>query len=137
MRGKVHCCAGKVTLFVEPNVWDAVMRVLHYSNNIRKVKSILARVIRCWKLEKTREVADIDPVATELQEAERMLLVSAMPETYTALREGKLDSLLPKKKGLIVATTGRIGEKSLSRLLGVDCLPILMPNTRAAPSNNL
>ena len=132
LRVKVHCCAGKVTLFVQPNVWDAVMRVLHYSNNIRKVKSILARVIRCWKLGKTKEVADIDPVATELQEAERLLLVSAMPETYTALSEGKLDSLLPKKKGLIVVTTGRIGEKSLSRLLGVDCLPILMPNTRAA-----
>ena len=63
-------------------------------------------MIRCWKLGKTREVAAIDPVATELQEAERLLLVSAMPETYTALREGKLDSLLPKKRGLIVVTTG-------------------------------
>ena len=45
------------------------------------------------------------------------MLISAMPETYTALSNGKLDSLLPKKNGLLVVTTGRIGEASLSRLL--------------------
>ena len=39
---------------------------------------------------------------------------------------------MPVKEGLIIVTTGRIGEQSLSRLIGVSSLPILMPNTRAA-----
>ena len=114
------------------DAWDAITRVLEYSNSLNKVKSILARVVRCWKLGKTPEMASKDPIATELLQAERLVLVSAMPETHSAFVEGKLDSLMPKKEGMIVVTTGRIGEKSLSRLLGVASLPILMPNTRAA-----
>ena len=42
--------------------------------------------------------------------------------------EGKLDSLIPKKEGLMLVTTGRIGEESLSRLLGVASLPICCPD---------
>ena len=55
-----------------------------------------------------------------------------MPASYTAYDDGKLDSLLPKRDGFQLVTTGRFGEDSMSRLLGVACLPILMPNTRAA-----
>ena len=38
---------------------------------------------------------------------------------------------MPEKDGMVIVTTGRIGE-SLSRLLGVECLPILMNSSRAA-----
>ena len=132
MRLQTHSCTVKTSLFNQPNAWDAIIKVMTYSNSYRKVRSILTRVLRGWKCGKTKDIVSLDPVAIELQESERLILMSAMPESYTALKEGKLDSLLPKKKGLMLVTTGRIGEKPLSRLLGVDCLPILMPNTRAA-----
>ena len=112
--------------------WDSVIRVSEYSNSFKKVLNILARVTRGWKLGKTKDVVSKDPIASELQLAERLMLLSAMPASYTALNEDKLESLMPKKDGLLLVTTGRIGEASLSRLLGVACLPILMPNTRAA-----
>ena len=55
-----------------------------------------------------------------------------MPQTASAVFEQRLVSLIPEKEGSIIVTRGRIGEKSLSRLLGVHCLPILMPDSRAA-----
>ena len=73
-----------------------------------------------------------EPNATELEMAERLILLTAMPLTAQAYYENKLDSLCPKKDGQIIVTTGRVGEKSLSRLLGVSALPILMPSSRAA-----
>ena len=73
-----------------------------------------------------------EPIASELETAERLLVLSAMPETVDAEEDGKLVSLCPQMDGNIVVTSGRIGEKSLSRLLGVPHLPILMANSRAA-----
>ena len=104
---------------------------MEYTDNLRKVMSIFARVIRGWKIGKAVGVVSEDPTAKELEVSERMLLMVDMPASYTAFDEGKLDSLIPKKEGLMLVTTGRIGEESLSRLLGVASLPILMPNTRA------
>ena len=73
-----------------------------------------------------------EPAADELEVAERLMLLTAMPLTAQAFYAGKLASLCPKKDGQIIVTVGRIGEKSLSRLLGISSLPILMPTSRAA-----
>ena len=73
-----------------------------------------------------------DAEAKHLKQAEQLILLSAMPLTAAALYEEKLDSLCPQKEGHIITTTGRLGEKSLSRLLGVASLPILLPSSRAA-----
>ena len=43
-----------------------------------------------------------------------------------------MDSLIPKFEGAIIVTTGRLGEKSLTTLLGKAALPVLMPSSRAA-----
>ena len=129
---RVHSLGTKISHFTGPNVWDAIVDVLEYSNSLKKVLSILARVTRSWKHGKDLDIASKDPTAPELLLAERLVLLSAMPATFTAFEEGKLDSLMPVKEGLIIVTTGRIGEQSLSRLLGVSSLPILMPNTRSA-----
>ena len=61
-----------------------------------------------------------------------MLLLFAMPKTVLPYKEVKLPSLCPEKDGYVVITRGRLGEKSLSRLLGVSQLPILMPSSRVA-----
>ena len=72
------------------------------------------------------------PKPSELETAERLVLLSAMPDTYTAYNEGELDSLIPKKEGSIIVTLGRLGERSLTALLGKAALPVLMPSTRSA-----
>ena len=73
-----------------------------------------------------------EPTGSEVDKAKTLLLAHAMIATAKALDEGKLASLLPAKKGLLIVTTGRLGERNMSRLLGVECLPILMPDTRVA-----
>ena len=55
-----------------------------------------------------------------------------MPLTKDALDSGKLDSLFPVRDGRLIVTRGRIGEKSLEKLLGVNSLPILMSKSRVA-----
>ena len=61
-----------------------------------------------------------------------MLLIHAMSDTAEAFNEGRLDSLLPLRKGFLIVTTGRLGEGNMSRLFGVSHLPILMPKSRVA-----
>ena len=129
---RIFCNSNNYSKVTGVTAWALVMRTLEYSNNMEKVLNILARVFRGWKMGKTVEVTREDPTAAELETSERMLLLTAMPASYSALDEGRLDSLLPKRDGFLLVTTGRIGEKSLSRLLGVASLPILLPNTRAA-----
>ena len=86
-------------------------------------------VIVGWQM-KSGGIAVIS--AANLESAEKLLLLSAMPETVTADEAGKLVSLKPEKAGAVIVTTGRIGEESLSRILGVPYLPILMATSRAA-----
>ena len=52
--------------------------------------------------------------------------------TQEAWEAGKLASLLPSKERRLIVTKGRLGEKSLERILGVTALPILMPESRVA-----
>ena len=119
-----------------PDLWAAVQRVLLYSNSIAKVKRILAWVIKGWKMKSASKTLTVDTIgeteANHLEQAEQLILLSAMPLTAAALYEEKLDSLCPQKEGHIITTTGRLGEKSLSRLLGVASLPILLPSSRAS-----
>ena len=126
------------------NPWTAIEELLHYSDKIDKVKNILARYLRglCSDLQKSEklkidnpaayELIATEPSRTELQKAERMLLLHGMPHTKEALDNGKLDSLLPLYDGRIIVTRGRLNEKSLDKLLGVSSLPILMPESRVA-----
>ena len=119
-----------------PALWSAISEVIHYSDSIDKVLGILARLIICWRLKAQEAEITKQALKTcsreDLISAERLLLVSAMPETATAVFDKTLLSLAPERDGNIIVTRGRIGEKCLSRLLGVSCLPILMPTSRAA-----
>ena len=119
-----------------PDLWHAVLRAIQYSNNLDKVLRILAMVIVGWKMKSeghppTKEGVEVIS-AGNLESAEKLFLLSAMPETVSAAQAGKLVSLNPEKAGAIIVTSGRIGEESLSRILGVPYLPILMASSRAA-----
>ena len=126
------------------NPWRVVEELLHYSNNISKVIRVIARYLRGLDagfrksntMTITNSVAYIlvaaQPTKSELRIAERLLLLHGMVNTQEALVAGKLSSLLPTKDGKLIVTRGRLGEKSLERLLGVASLPILMPESRVA-----
>ena len=130
-----------------PVMAEKVEAMANYSHCLTKVHRIIARVCRGWskKFSKKNPISDMkitssralsliasEPTGDEIERAKLLLLVHAMPATVQALDEGKLSSLLPARKGKLIVTTGRLGEKNMSRLLGVEYLPILMPHTRTA-----
>ena len=134
------CSAGGGKLSV-PSPFSTVDEISHYSNSITKVHRILARVLRGWKsgsivLKINNPIASSliakELTKEEIEHARDLLLIHAMLATVEAFNQGKLASLLPVRDGRLIVTTGRLGGNSLSRLLGVNCLPILMPNTRIA-----
>merc|ERR1712101_82571 len=126
------------------NPWKVVEQLLHYSDSLRKVVRIVARYVRGLEsgLRKNVNLTIENPVAYtivaaepkkyEIETAERLLLLHGMVHTQEAWVAGKLTSLLPSKQGKIIVTRGRLGEKSLQRILGVTALPILMPESRIA-----
>ena len=73
-----------------------------------------------------------EPGAEDLKRVELLILVHGMIDTAEAFDKGQLSSLMPFKKGRLIVTRGRLGERSLEPILGVPDLPILMPNSRVA-----
>ena len=61
-------------------VWASIQRVMEYSNRLRVVLRILARVIRGWKLGKAKGVVELDPCPQEVEVAERMMLMVLIVE---------------------------------------------------------
>ena len=89
-----------------------------------------------WKLKREKKVVTADLIsdftAHDLSMAEKLVQLTAMPETASAFEDGRLISLNPMKENSLIVTCGRIGEKPMSDLLGLPYLPILMPKSRAA-----
>ena len=118
-----------------PALFKSIETVLLFDNNLEARKRVIARLMNGWSA-KSKEEASAkikgDPVAIDLQKAEKMILVHAMIETAEAFEKGQLLSLMPFRSGKLIVTRGRLGEKSLEAILGVSELPILMSNTRVA-----
>ena len=117
---------------VLPVTHQVIGTVLDQNNSIESRKRVIALVIRGWNHGKTVQVLSSQPTADELVRSERMILAHAMLDTADAFLRGELTSLLPEREGPLIVTRGRLGEKSLERLLGVSALPILMPSSRVA-----
>ena len=119
-----------------PKLWSSITQVIYYSDSIVKVIGILARLIKGWSQKSRGQALTSKSLGfstpDELLAAERLLLLSAKPDTAAAFLDQKLVSLASEKEGNLIVTRGRIGERSLSRLLGVPYLPILMPKARTA-----
>ena len=117
-------------------IQSLVISVMERTNSWTKAQGILARLLRAKgsKVDENqrRQLIEITPQAQDLEAARHLQLLSSRDETIAAMKNGKLKSLMPEiKKGLVV-TTGRFSEKQLTKLLGKESLPILMPNTRLA-----
>ena len=115
-----------------PITHQVITQILNHNNSIESRKRVLALVFRGWKIGKTKEVLSLPITRDELVHAEKIIIATGMFETCEAFHRGDLESLLPEKKGCLIVTRGRLGESSLFRVFGVDALPILLPNTRAA-----
>ena len=120
-----------------------VERVTFYSNSLKKVHRLLARVMRSWSHANSGiefiitnpealSLIAAEPTQSEISKAGELLLLHAMPATIEAFNSKRLTSLLPVRHGKLIVTCGRLGEKPLEKLLGVSYLPILMPHTRVA-----
>ena len=68
----------------------------------------------------------------ETVQAENVIMLYAMLDTWKAYKENKLTSLLPFSEDFVLYTRGRVGEAALERILGVDKLPILLSKSRVA-----
>ena len=136
---------GSVDLSLYFPTHHRIAGILQQNNCLHSRMNVLALVVRGWqsktavtqagrqsKLAVTSELLASPPNADELKQAENMILAHAMLETAEALHARKLDSLLPQRMGALIVTTGRLGEKSMERILGVSALPILMPGSRVA-----
>ena len=122
-----------------PKLFVSIQDILWRSNSLESRKRVLARVIIGWKSvkvdatrDKKLEVLSVDLGPDDLKLAEELILVHGMIDTATAFEEGKLASLLPLRKGKLIVTRGRLGERSLNPIFGVSSLPILMPSSRVA-----
>ena len=104
---RVLCYAAKQDELTDISIWHTIKTVLNYYNSLFEVLNILARVIRGWKHAKKVQLASDNPAVVEIVSeppkpselgiAERLVLLSAMPATYTAHKDGKLDTMIPKK----------------------------------------
>ena len=115
-----------------PKTHQVILDILNKNNSMESRKRVLAVVLRGWNFGKDLVLLKRPLTRQELLEAEKIIFASAMFETANAFHAGKLSSLLPERKGPLIVTRGRLGEAGLSRVLGVDALPILMPSSRAA-----
>ena len=126
------------------NPWSVIEELLLYSNDMKKIIRIIARYLRGleagFRKSQVMTMGNVaaynliapNPKKSELYTAERLLLLHGMVHTQEALTAGKLASLLPARDGKLIVTRGRLGERSMLRLLGVSSLPILMANSRVA-----
>ena len=115
-----------------PVLHHILCAVLEQNNSLESRKRVLALILRGWSSSKSPEDLKTPPTSSELLQAEKIILANSMFDTASAFHRGELSSLLPERQGALIVTRGRLGEKSLERILGVSALPILMPTSRAA-----
>ena len=111
-----------------PSMFRSVEKVLQSNNSLESRKRVVARIIKGWNTG-IRESIAADIIPSELQQAERLILLTGMVDTAEALDKGQLVSLMPQRSGKLIVTRGRLGEGVLESLLGVSELPVLMPKS--------
>ena len=117
---------------VLPAVHQVLVDVLKQNNSLESRKRVFALIVRGWAQGKSVAILSSPPSADELIVAERLVLASWMFDTAVAFHKGHLTSLLPERHGPLIVTRGRLGEKSLERLLGVSALPIIISSSRVS-----
>jgi hypothetical protein len=115
-----------------PLLHQTLTELLWKNNSLESRKRVVALILRGWACGRSSVVTSAPPTSSELVSAERIILATGMFDTAGAYHKGQLASLLPERQGPLIVTRGRLGERSLERLLGVSALPILLPSFRVA-----
>ena len=72
-----------------------------------------------------------DDIASRFEAAEQLWFKFAMVETKEAQENGRLKNLLVEERDGVIVVVGR-SKKGIQKLLGKDCLPVLMSKSRVA-----
>ena len=107
-----------------------IEEVMWKSNLWSKTVNVTARILKALFLMDRGMISNSLSV-DDIYVAKKIQFAVSMPLTFDALESGKLDSLRPFVKHGIVYTRGRLGNEML-RVLGIECLPILMRGSRLA-----
>ena len=106
-----------------------VCNLLQYSDELKKVVFILARVM-ATQLAGDRRAIETSPSVRYLRLARQMLFIVESHDVTTEVQE-KMTTLAPEFKGGMWITRGRL-RKGLPKILGVEKLPILLSTSRLA-----
>ena len=120
---------------IDISLFSSMESVLNCSNDLQSRIRVVARLIKAWSAtskDQAKNLIKQELSRTDLERAERFILLFGMIQTATAHENGELISLMPFRSGKLIVTRGRLGEAALEPLLGVSELPILMPHSRVA-----
>merc|ERR1712002_608331 len=106
-----------------------VRNLLQYSDELKKVVFILARVMAAQSAG-DRSAIETSPSVRYLRLARQMLFIVESHDVATEVQE-KMTTLAPEFEGGMWVTRGRL-KKGLPRILGVDKLSILLSSSRLA-----
>ena len=121
--GDWECLLGK-------ELSQLVVSVMHRSNSYVKTVHVTARLLKA-QFDQDRSKIQEALTVRDIKLGKLVQFMVSMYLSFKAMSEGKLDSLRPVVEYGIVYARGRC-EKSISRILGVDKLPILARSTRLA-----
>ena len=120
---------GGIPLTSLSNLVTTVSELMTYSNNLRKVVAILARVMAA-QTEGERLAIVETPSLKRICLARHLLFIVESYEVSSEV-EKKMTTLAPRFKEGVWVTRGRLG-KGLPNILGVEKLPILLSSSRLA-----
>ena len=106
-----------------------VRKLLHYSNKLKKVIFILARVMAAQSAGDRRAI-ETAPSVRYLRLAHQILFIVKAHDVGNEM-EKKMTTLTPEYKGGTWVTRGRL-KKGLPKILGIEKLPILLSSSRLA-----
>ena len=107
----------------------AVRKLLQYSNELKKVISILARIMAAQSA-RDRRAIETAPSAKYLRLANQMLYIIESHDVGNKVQK-KMTTLAPEYEGGTWVTWGRL-KKGLPKILGIEKLPILLSSSRLA-----
>ena len=116
----------------QPNVCTVVTTVrklLQYSNELKKVVSILARVMAMQAARGHRAI-ETAPSAKYLRLANQMLFIIESHDVGNKVQK-KMTTLAPEYEGGMWVTRGRL-KKGLPKILGTEKLPVLLSSSKLA-----
>ena len=122
--------SNKSEVEIELSLFKFVDEVMEKYTSYPLVQAIIARWLKANSTGDRQDV-ETSPTVHYLRMAEQLMFMTAAVRTDEVVKLGKLEGLAPFWTNGQWMTRGRLG-KGVHRVLGVDQLPVLVPNCRLA-----